>query len=48
MDEHSRLGIKTNYRKVRFEFYSLLTKALQYLENARAFLLYKFHLGDLY
>ena len=48
MDEHSRLGIKTYYRKVRFDFYSPLTKAIQYLEKAKAYSLNKFHLGDLY
>ncbi len=48
MDEHSRLGIKTYYRKVRFDFYSPLTKAIQYLEKAKAQSLNKFHLGDLY
>jgi hypothetical protein len=47
MYEHSRLGIKTNYRKVRFDFFSPLTKAILYLEKANAYSLYEFHQGDL-
>jgi hypothetical protein len=35
MDEHSRLGIKINYRKRRIDNRSPLGKAIQYLEKAR-------------
>jgi len=50
MDEHSHLGtknIKNNYQKVRFDFYSPLTKAVQYLEKARVLRMPKFHICDL-
>ena len=48
MDEHSRLGIKTNYQKSRIDNRSPLGKAIQYLEKARRCSMYKFHLADLY
>ena len=48
MDEHSRLGIKINYRKRRIDDRSSLGKAVQYLEKARRNWMYNFHLADLY
>ena len=48
MDEHSRLGIKTNYQKRRIDNRSPLGKATQYLEKARRCWMYNFHLDDLY
>jgi hypothetical protein len=48
MDEHSRLGIKINYRKRKIDDRSSLGKAVQYLEKARLNKMYNFHLADLY
>jgi hypothetical protein len=48
MDEHSRLGIKINYRKRRIDDRSSLGKAVQYLEKAKRNWMYNFHLADLY
>jgi hypothetical protein len=47
MDEHSRLGIKTNYQKRRIDNRSPLGKAKQYLEKARRCYCTNFHLADL-
>ncbi len=48
MDEHSRLGIKINYRKRKIDDRSSLGKAVQYLEKARRNKMHNFHLADLY
>jgi hypothetical protein len=48
MDEHSRLGIKTNYQKRRIDNRSPLGKAKQYLEKERRCWMYNFHQADLY
>jgi hypothetical protein len=48
MDEHSRLGIKSNYRKRRIDNRSPLGKAVQYLEKARRNWMFNLHLSDLH
>ena len=48
MDEHSRLGIKTNYQKRRIDNRSPLGKAIQYLEKVRRNWMYSLYLADLY